>query len=59
VITAVIVGASLIAGAGFTAAWLLRPGLRAWVEAPKHAFLERARQYDRRGATGHGAGTTP
>lgn len=46
-ITAIIVGASLVLAAAFTLAWLLKPEFRAQVEAPKHLFQRQVRQYDR------------
>ena len=46
-IPAIIVVASLALAAAFTLAWLLNPGLRERIEAPKHLFHDRARQYDR------------
>ena len=45
-ITTLIVGASLVLAAAFTLAWLLKPGLREQIEAPKHLFHEQVRQYD-------------
>lgn len=41
-----IVVSSIGLAVGFTAAWLLKPGLRQRVEAPKHLFAEQVRQYD-------------
>lgn len=39
------------ASVGFTAilvaAWAASPDLRAWIERPKHRFLESLRGYDR------------
>lgn len=46
-ITTIIVVASLALAAAFTLAWLLKPALREQIEAPKHLFQERVRQYDR------------
>ena len=46
-ITTIIVGASLALAAAFALAWLLKPGLREQIEAPKHLFHDQARQYDR------------
>ena len=46
-ITTIIVVASLALAAAFTLAWLLKPALREQIEAPKHLFHERVRQYDR------------
>ncbi len=30
----------------FTIAWLLRPGLRAWIEKPKYRFQADVQSYD-------------
>jgi len=46
-ITTTIVLASLALAAAFTLAWLLKPGLREQIEAPKHLFHDQVRQYDR------------
>ena len=56
-ITTLIVGASVVLAVAFTLAWLLKPRLRAQIEAPKHFFQDQLRQYDRgledaRGAAG-------
>lgn len=32
----------------FVIAWAVRPDLRAWIERPKHRFLENVRRYDGR-----------
>lgn len=45
-VTTIIVGASLALAAAFTLAWLLKPGLREQIEAPKHLFQDQVRQYD-------------
>jgi hypothetical protein len=45
--TTIIVGASLAFGVALTLAWLLKPQLRSQIEAPKHLFHDRLRQYDR------------
>lgn len=45
--TDLIVSLALAFAAGFTLAWAVSPGLRAWIERPKHDFLDRARRYDR------------
>ncbi len=45
-ITTIIVVASLALAAAFTLAWLLKPSLRQQIEAPKHLFHDRVRQYD-------------
>jgi hypothetical protein len=31
----------------FTAAWVLRPDLRSWIEEPKHRFLENVAEFER------------
>lgn len=41
----IVVGSLALAGA-FALAWWWRPGLRRAIEAPKHGFAERVRQYD-------------
>ena len=41
-----IVLAAMLAAAVFTASWLLRPGLRAWIERPKYRFQANVRTYD-------------
>jgi len=44
----------------FTVAWALVPGLRAWLERPKHRFHEALLRYDRQQASGSGrAGSEP
>lgn len=45
-ITTIIVLGSLALAAAFTLAWLLKPGLREQIEAPKHLFHDQVRQYD-------------
>lgn len=40
-----IVAAVTLLMAGFIAVWLAIPGLRPWMEAPKHRFLERQRRF--------------
>jgi len=47
VIASIIVIGSALFGLAFVLAWLLRPELRAWLEAPKQQFFERVEQYDR------------
>lgn len=42
-----IVWASAALTLAFVAAWVASPGLRAWIERPKHRFLESVRGYDR------------
>jgi uncharacterized protein (DUF2236 family) len=61
--TTIIVVASLAFGVALTLAWLLKPQLRAQIEAPKHFFQDRVQQYDRtledaRGASGGSADET-
>jgi hypothetical protein len=46
-ITDAIVLASIALTGAFVAAWLVSPGLRAWIERPKHQFQDAVRQYDR------------
>jgi len=41
-----IVLTAIICAAGFVAAWLLRPDLRAWIERPKYRFQANVRSYD-------------
>lgn len=58
--TTIIVGSTLAFGVALTLAWLLKPQLRSQIEAPKHLFQDRLRQYDRslddaRGASGGSA----
>jgi hypothetical protein len=45
-IEGVIVWASVAFTVVFVAAWAASPALRAWIERPKHHFLESARQHD-------------
>ena len=40
-----IVVAVTILVAGFVAVWIAVPGLRPWVEMPKHRFLQRQRRF--------------
>jgi hypothetical protein len=44
---AIIVIGSIVFAAGLLLAWLLRPDLRSWMEAPKLRFQDDARRYDR------------
>lgn len=46
-IPALIVWASVAFAVLFIVAWAASPGLRAWIEQPKHRFLEAVRGYDR------------
>ena len=43
----VIVFGSMLFAAVFTLAWLLSPGVRAWLEQPKFQFQDATRRYDR------------
>jgi hypothetical protein len=43
---AVIVVASVVLSVAFTIAWAVRPGLRAWIERPKHVLDRNLRAYD-------------
>lgn len=45
-IEGMIVWASVAFAVAFVVAWAASPALRAWIERPKHHFLESARQYD-------------
>jgi len=45
-ISTVIVSATLLMAILFTAAYLLKPELRARVEAPKFVFLQQLEEYD-------------
>ncbi|MEP7116170.1 MAG: hypothetical protein ABI880_01205 [Acidobacteriota bacterium] len=45
-ISDLIVWASVALAAVFVAAWAASPALRAWIERPKHRFLEAAQGYD-------------
>jgi hypothetical protein len=47
-IAAIVVGGTVVLAVAFTAAWLARPGLRARIERPKHAFQSTVRTYDAR-----------
>lgn len=49
-ISDLIVWASVAFTLVFVAAWAASPALRAWIERPKHRFLESVQGYDR--ATG-------
>jgi hypothetical protein len=42
----VIVLASTALAVAFTVAWALRPGLRAWIERPKHTLARNLRAYE-------------
>ena len=43
----IIVWGSIALAVVFSAAWLLRPAWRRAIEAPKHSFAARVREYDR------------
>lgn len=43
----IIVIGSIVFGAALVLTWLLRPDMRAWMEAPKLRFQDDARRYDR------------
>lgn len=45
-VATIIVIASLALAVAFTLAWLLKPSVREQIEAPKHLFQDRVRQYD-------------
>lgn len=45
-ISDLIVWASVAFALVFVAVWAASPALRAWIERPKHNFLESARRYD-------------
>ena len=51
-ITDIIVLASVGFAVAFLAAWLVSPGLRAWIERPKHRFHEAATEYDQHVSSG-------
>lgn len=44
--TDIIVLASIAFALAFTAAWLFRPSLRAWIERPKYRFQADVQSYD-------------
>jgi len=48
VIAGLIVGGSVLLALALVAAALVWPGVRAWLEAPKHQLQDRLRDYDRR-----------
>ena len=49
-IASLIVFGSIVFGAAFFLAWLVRPDLRAWIEKPKHRFHANLQRYDHRRA---------
>lgn len=46
-ITDTIVVSSVVLTLAFVVAWWLRPGLRSWIERPKHQFQHAVEGYDR------------
>ena len=42
----VVVLASVALTGAFVTAWLVSPGLRAWIERPKHRFQDAVQRYD-------------
>ena len=46
-IAVVIVCGALAFALAFTAAYLARPEMRAWIEQPKHRFQAAVQRYDR------------
>lgn len=50
-ISDVIVWGSVALSLGFVTAWAWSPDLRAWIERPKHQFLDSVRGYDQRGGS--------
>ena len=44
--TGLIIMISVLLAVAFTIAWLVWPGLRRRIEAPKHLFADQVRQYD-------------
>lgn len=47
-IAGLIVGGSVLFAVAILVAAIASPGFRAWLEAPKHQFQDRLRDYDRR-----------
>ena len=47
-ITAIIVGSSVLLAAVFTIAWAMNPALRRQIEHPKHCFQEQLQQHNQR-----------
>ena len=41
----IVMSAAVLTGA-FVVAWCASPGLRAWIEMPKHRFTDEVRQHD-------------
>jgi hypothetical protein len=53
----VIVLIAIVCAVLFTAAWVMRPDLRAWIERPKYRFQSNVQSYDqsqRAGSKPHG-----
>jgi hypothetical protein len=50
-ISDLIVWGSVAFSAAFLIAWLWSPQWRAWIERPKHQFLDAVRGYDRAGGS--------
>ena len=46
-ISAIVIVASIVLAAAFSAAWLLSPGFRQAIERPKHSFQDQVTMYDR------------
>ena len=46
-ITAIIVGSTVLLATIFTLAWLTNPALRRQIEQPKHCFQDQVHQYNR------------
>ena len=46
-ISAIVIGLSVVLAIAFIAAWLLNPTLRARIEKPKHDFQSQLRRYDK------------
>jgi hypothetical protein len=45
-ITAIIIGASIVLAGVFVWAWAFQPGFRRQIEYPKHSFQEQVQAYD-------------
>jgi hypothetical protein len=56
VISDLIVWSSVALALAFVAAWAASPALRAWIERPKHRFLDAVQRYDHEARAG---GTPP
>jgi len=55
-ITDIIVLSSIAFVVVSVVAWMVSPGLRAWIERPKHRFQDAVREYDRSERRKHQAG---